>query len=1021
MAICVMRNEVFYNTSKRLNIHPDNLELILHGYINKEGYKDETPSDLDIIKAVWGKPFIANEDQLNLYNNQYYNQKHFNDLESATKAYNEALKFYPKTAVSLFRESNGKYIIDVGTPIIPNQEVFYDQDGKVTLRRKFELEKEDLDTVETVIKEEWNNLPREILDKVLNKISLYKESKTTEVRDFLPSMYFGKSNRSTIGEMLNKISRLSTDREIRRIARYLISKGSNDIINNLEIIRTDERDGLRGQYLSNERIVINQAAMTGKSDKEALNNYEQTILHEIAHALTVNAYNTNPELRREALLLFNEFKTIQERYGMPSMYAAKNAKEFIAEFLGRKTFREVLMALNPTKGKKSIGERVYDFIKKCLGISPKSDFYKRADSIISKLLDANNALYGKREDAHYSDINNSDYINTSLNEIQRNIDTRIKEIEKYKSAHNEVMSLINSFKRDPKYSHLSRERFIGALRRRVGQWNTSYNTNIRINDDGSISDNRLNNYENELLEIQFPGYVEKLTNQKVTEIKQKILDDALQHSKELLNPYELSENEIEGLETSLNDEVDPNASKEVANRNNVEHQKKVEAQVNNLLDMEGMSATELRHVADQVAWLISDHITDLQTKEGYAKEQYKDRAGDTEFSTMSRADIVRQIGAQNVMNWCRDTWFDTRNNQFDFDIDDMFLLDLIKDNWDGIMLLAQNMLLTIEDFSIVNNPITGVSEVNTDLTTNPDDFNSPQDAASIEENEGSQQEHWQVENRTLDVISTMTQQVKLALMRCLKIDNNGNPIISRLGIKERMDIREATKFILKNTQGALTLESMVNELTSKSKDNQWLNQIIQRLNDKTGKEADFQSQFFSAFSKHFQPYSIVKLVDGKYESVLVNENPALSDAISQVVSQFQINEHPMFTFEGINKKTFEDFKSQIKELEKFTHSGYNVEKESDKKDASETLGYISSLLGYYVTPDIVAANLNTETFKDMYSSLIWISKAFEKNLTNKTYDPFKFKGNDSIRGNLKNFLKPITAYFDDISAIPILL
>lgn len=450
----------------------------------------------------------------------------------------------------------------------------------------------------------------------------------------------------------------------------------------------------------------------------------------------------------------------------------------------------------------------------------------------------------------------------------------------------------------------------------------------------------------------------------------------------------------------------------------VEHQKKVEAQVNNLLDSESITATELRHVADQVAWLISDHITDLQTKEGYSEKLYGIKKED--LGSLSRADVVRHIGPQKIMDWCRDEWFDANNNNFDFDLDDILLLDEIKENWEGLMLLAQNTLLTIEDFSITTNPTTAESEVNTDLTANPDDFNSPQDTASIEENEGSQQEHWQVETKTLDVISTMSQQVKLALMRCLRLDADGNPIKSRLGINERINIREATNFILRNTQGALTLDAMVAKLSDKVKDNPWISQLVQRLSDKSGKETDFQSQFVSAFSKPFQSYSVVRLVTdetGKshYESVTVNENPALSDAMKQITTQYKINEHPMFTSEGINRSTFEDLKTQINSLEKFSHTDYNVEDPALKEEAAKTLGYISNLFGYYVTPDMVAANLDAEQFKTMYSSLVYMRNSLEKNLNNRTYDPFNFKNKDSINGNLRNFLKPITMYFDDVS------
>lgn len=976
MSTCVVKDIEFMNTSKRLGVHPDNLELIVHEFINKEGNESSFPTDSYIKEALSGKPFEASRGAIKLWERRYSTPKTFRNSTELQRAVSKAEKFFPREAIGTYRTNDNKYVMQVGTPIPrvqapsnditlsngltftqslgiqkemdsikeeaiandtfmkapngkptnlsaekydgsisknkfdilfgdvyitknPNQiksatdnvgtysrtdnnicaeEVSDKTGGRVTLRRKFNLEKEDIDTIREEITREWS-LPQEVLDEVLDRISSYKEGKSLEIRDFVPTIYFDDSNESTVGEILNKISQQSTDRGIRELANYLIKKGGKDRVSSIPITRTNRKEGLRGQYVTNGKIYIHQAAMTGRSDAEALNNYEQTILHEIAHAMTIDAYSNNPALRREILLLFNEFKGLQQKYGLPTMYAAKNAKEFMAEFLGKKTFREVLMAIKPEKGKESLGQRIINFIKKCLGIPQKSKFYSRVDNVISQILDANaNILHNELVDSE-----------TSLND-----------------------------------------------------------------------ENEMNN------EVLTRREVDATTTQ---------------------NAY-------------------------------VEHQKKVEAQVNNLLDMEGMSATELRHVADQVAWLISDHITDLQTKEGYSEKLYGIKKED--LSSLSRADVVRHIGPQKIMDWCRDEWFDTNNNNFDFDLDDILLLDEIKKNWEGLMLLAQNTLLTIEDFSITTNPTTAESEVNTDLTANPDDFNSPQDTASIEENEGSQQEHWQVETKTLDVISTMSQQVKLALMRCLRLDADGNPIKSRLGINERINIREATNFILRNTQGALTLDAMVAKLSDKVKDNPWISQLVQRLSDKSGKETDFQSQFVSAFSKHFQSYSVVRLVTdetGKshYESVTVNENPALSDAMKQITTQYKINDHPMFTSEGINRSTFEDLKTQINSLEKFSHTGYNVEDPALKEEAAKTLGYISNLFGYYVTPDMVAANLDAEQFKTMYSSLVYMRNSLEKNLNNRTYDPFNFKNKDSINGNLRNFLKPITMYFDDVS------
>ena len=448
----------------------------------------------------------------------------------------------------------------------------------------------------------------------------------------------------------------------------------------------------------------------------------------------------------------------------------------------------------------------------------------------------------------------------------------------------------------------------------------------------------------------------------------------------------------------------------------VKHQMEINKQMDNLLNAPGMKASEVRHLGSQIAWLISEHLTKIQKEKDYAKQFYPEKA-DTDFSTMSRADIVREIGPGKIMDWCRNWWFSPANNQFNFTMDTLLDIGVIQDNWMGMMLLAQSELLSIEKFSIVYNPLTAEAEVNDELVPDPDDFNSPEDSASIEETEGSQQEHWQIETKTQDIINTMTQLVKLTLMECKDVDENGEPVKSRFGIDERKELRQATQFILRNTRGCQSLSSMVEKLKEKASGNGWINQLIQRLEDREGKESDFQSQFYSTFYKAFQSYSIVRMgADGKYESIIVNENPALSDAMKQITTQFKINEHPLFTSEGVNESTYNELHNQLIALsEKFAKKNFKLDEEDLRQEASEILGYTANLLGYYVTPDMVAANLNSENLQKMYSALNHMDAPLKRNIHNKNYNPFDFKAKDGIRGNLTEFLKPIAMYFDDVT------
>lgn len=441
-------------------------------------------------------------------------------------------------------------------------------------------------------------------------------------------------------------------------------------------------------------------------------------------------------------------------------------------------------------------------------------------------------------------------------------------------------------------------------------------------------------------------------------------------------------------------------------------------QIDNLLGDNLLSATEVRHIAEQAVYWISDHITELQENPELAKTIYGDRfknedGTDKDFASMTRADVVRTIGVDNIIEMCKQK-FSPEHNDFDND-DTLDKAFAITDNWQAIMLLAQDSFLNVEDFSIVSTPDGKANEVNEDLVGDADNFNESNDQLDVEEIEGSLQEHWQIESRCQDVLGTMSQMVKKALLKCYILDKDGNNVQSEFGINERINVREATNSILRWTQGSLSLADMVAKLQEKQEDNPWVKQLINRLSDTSGKETDFQGQFYGTFSKHFQPYSVVIEEDGKYKSIQVNENPALSEAMTQVTTQYKIGEHPLFTTDGINKESFKELRAAYDSLEKFRHMGYDLSKEVNKDEAANTLGYISNLFGYYVTPDMVKSNLTKENYKKMYSALGYIIKSFENNLDNASYEPFKFKAKDSINGNMREFLKPITEQLEDIA------
>lgn len=513
------------------------------------------------------------------------------------------------------------------------------------------------------------------------------------------------------------------------------------------------------------------------------------------------------------------------------------------------------------------------------------------------------------------------------------------------------------------------------------------------------------------------------------------------------NSFEENQNIINQMDTVLQatsekeylQESKDSQKKEI--ETNLSEYDKLNKQIDNLLngdkDLEelgaSLSATEVRHTAELIVNSISDEVTNLQKEEGLAKTLFPSLNTDLDFQSASRKQIVETVGLDRLIERTK-TLFSPQVMDYE-DTDTMMQAQLITDNWDAIMYLAADIFAMNEGFGITKDYSRGNFTTTEDSKVDFDNFNdysNDQDIAA-EEGEKDEQEHWQIESRTIDVLNSMSALVRLGLHECYLFDAEGNKVYSKWGIAERVNPRESVNSILRWTQGALSLDDMIKRLSDKQKQNPWLSQLIERLSDKSGKETDFQSQFYGVFSKHFQLYSIVLLEDGKYYSMTVNSHPALSEAMKSISALFKIGEHPLFGNNGkINSKLLgsdqtigknSEFNlhkalTELREIDKAIKEGKTLDDTMSKTATDNILG-ISKSFGYNITEEMLTDVVNAENIKKVTESLGYIVKDLDKALqaqnkgTLKEYDPFKFGTENSIGGSLRNLLTPITDKLED--------
>ncbi len=448
-----------------------------------------------------------------------------------------------------------------------------------------------------------------------------------------------------------------------------------------------------------------------------------------------------------------------------------------------------------------------------------------------------------------------------------------------------------------------------------------------------------------------------------------------------------------------------------------------------------LSASEIRHTAELVANEISDSITKLQKEESLVEKLFPTLKTDLDFQSASRKQIVEAVGINRLIDSVKSI-FDTEANWDSYKDDEngiSFQADLIFDNWDAIMYLAADVFAMNEGFGIAKDFSKGNFTTTDDSHIDYDNFNgysNDQDIAA-EEGEKDDQEHWQIENRTIDVLNSMSALVRQGIHECYLLNADSSKVMSKWGIAERVNPREAVNSILRWTQGSLSLDAMIKKLSDKQSQNPWLSQLIQRLSDKSGSETDFQSQFYGVFSKHFQPYSVVLLEDGKYHSIAVNSHPALTDVMNTITSQFKIGEHPLFGINGkVNTKllgsansvsndfTLHKALSELQNIDKSIKQGNTLDDKMSKV-VSDNIMAVCRAFGYNITEDMLSGVVNAESINKVTSALNFIVKDLDSAASAqhkgemKDYNPFAFGTKFGINGSLRNFLTPITDKLED--------
>lgn len=427
-----------------------------------------------------------------------------------------------------------------------------------------------------------------------------------------------------------------------------------------------------------------------------------------------------------------------------------------------------------------------------------------------------------------------------------------------------------------------------------------------------------------------------------------------------------------------------------------------------------LTSTDISEVTDVIADMISSKIDELDNDRAKAKEVLSKLKPNSkkDVESMSRFELIREIGIQKFIDDARTEF--QRNIRFNLN-NRVKMFEVLK-NWSYFVDNAKGALTGMEGIHLKISEV-GTTDVRQGEAT---EELIDEDGTNLQDQMEDGQVSWQIENNTIDPITSLTQIVKLKLRDLYVYKDNGkrsesgepiyDHVLNQWGTDAKVGYSKAAKCLYRWLSGAQSTAEMAKILKSKTKRNPWVTQLIPMLEDTSGKFTTEQSQFFSAFYKPFMSFSSVGTKGKKLVSRQLNEHPFLTLTMKTIEASYKMGTHPL-VIQGLEKghmalkRHFDNLKSLMNDFE-----GNRVAIET-------TIRALSKGLGFEV--DVTELMLEREEVDELIKQLTTIERILGRHTKDAQYDPFAYgrtadgRETDGIRSNLMRFFERITDAYED--------
>lgn len=436
----------------------------------------------------------------------------------------------------------------------------------------------------------------------------------------------------------------------------------------------------------------------------------------------------------------------------------------------------------------------------------------------------------------------------------------------------------------------------------------------------------------------------------------------------------------------------------------------INRQFNRILESKALTSTDLAEVSDVIADMISSKIDEMESKRDQVKEILvkKNPNDNTDVNKLSRFELVSSLGVQHFIDLVKQDFAKNRRTAAP---ENRVKINEVLKNWDYFISRIKSTISKVEGIHLEVD-VTGDKKAATD---NPLVDQYDENGSNIQDQVEDGQLSWQIENNTIDPITSMTQLVKLQLRGLYQLKDNGrrdedgnilyDHIKTKWGTDAKVGYTKAAKCLLKWLNDKQTLKKMVEVLNEKSKKNPWVTQLLPKLTDTKGKYTTEQSQFFSTFYRPFMKFTNVGTKGGMLVSRQLNEHPFLTLTIKTIEAAYKLGQHPLIT-NGLatGAKALNIHYTRLQELV----NNY----EANKDEIFMELRAITKGLGFEI--NVAEVQLEKEEVAELMYQLGIINTMISRNANNAEYDPFTYDGDkNGIRSNLMRFFEKLTDSYED--------